>query len=200
MTTFKTPRSWKLETRKTLYERFYRVDSLTFRHELHDGDTTGIVERELFVRGNVVGVIAYDPASDSVALIEQFRIGAMDQKPDPWLLEVIAGMIDTDETPEQVAIREAKEEAGLNLTDLRLVSRYLSSPGASNEEVFLFYAETDLSDAGGFYGLAEENEDIRALVVPAQEAFALMDQGVIKNSLSIIALQWLRLKHAGIVE
>lgn len=200
MTTFKTPRSWKLETRKTLYERFYRLDSLTFRHELHDGGTTGIVERELFVRGNVVGVIAYDPASDSVALLEQFRIGAMDQKPDPWLLEVIAGMIDTDETPEQVAIREAKEEAGLNLTDLRLVSRYLSSPGASNEEVFLFYAETDLSDAGGIYGLAEENEDIRASVVPAQEVFALMDQGVIKNSLSIIALQWLRLKHAGVVE
>lgn len=192
-------RSWKLESRETVHQRFYQIDSVSFRHDLHGGGSTGTVERELFVRGNVVGVIPYDPVSDSVVLLEQFRIGAMHQQPDPWLLEIVAGMIDTDETPRQVAIREAHEEAGLQLVDLKLVSHYLASPGASTEEVFIYYAETDLSDIGGHYGLPEEDEDIRVTVVPATEAFALMDKRIIKNALSIIGLQWLRLKRAGLI-
>lgn len=192
-------RDWKIESRDTVYQRFYQIDSVSFRHDLHGGGSTGLVERELFVRGNVVGVIPYDPVTDSVVLLEQFRIGAMHQAPDPWLLEIVAGMIDTDETPEQVAIREAHEEAGLKLADLKLVSHYLASPGASTEEVYIYYAETDLTQVGGHYGLAEEDEDIRVLVVPAEEAFELMDKRVIKNALSIIGLQWLRLKRAGLV-
>ncbi len=191
-------RQWSLEARKTVHQGFYQIDSVAFRHELHAGGSTDLVERELFVRGNVVGVIPYDPATDSVVLLEQFRIGAMHQIPDPWLTEIVAGMIDTDETPEQVAIREAYEEAGLNLKSVELVSHYLASPGASTEEVFIFYAETDLSDIGGNHGLADEDEDIRVSVVSAEEAFELMDKGVVKNALSIIGLQWLKLKRAGL--
>lgn len=192
-------RQWSLESRKTVHQGFYQIDSIGFRHELHAGGSTGVVERELFVRGNVVGVIPYDPLTDSVALLEQFRIGAMHENPDPWLTEIVAGMIDTDETPEEVAIREAKEEAGLSLENLQLASHYLASPGASTEEVFIYYAETCLDGVGGYYGLEEEDEDIRVMVVSAEEAFAMMDRRVIKNSLSIIGLQWLRLKRAGIV-
>lgn len=192
-------RHWAIESRETVHKGFYQIDSIAFRHELHTGGNTGLVERELFVRGNVVGVIPYDPATDSVALIEQFRIGAMHQSPDPWLMEIVAGMIDTEETPEQVAIREAKEEAGLQLTHLQLASHYLASPGASTEEVFIYYAETDLSDVGGYFGLEEEDEDIRLTVVSADTAFTMLDKGVIKNALSIIGLQWLKLKRAGLV-
>lgn len=192
-------RRWNIESRETVHKGFYQIDSIAFRHELHAGGNTDLVKRELFVRGNVVGVIPYDPVSDSVALLEQFRIGAMNHSPDPWLTEIVAGMIDTDETPEQVAIREASEEAGLQLTKLHLVSHYLASPGASTEEVFIFYAETDLSDVSGHFGLEEEDEDIRVSVVSAETAFAMMDEGVIRNALSIIGLQWLRLKRAGLV-
>ncbi|MFK7858823.1 MAG: NUDIX domain-containing protein [Granulosicoccus sp.] len=192
-------RRWNLESRSTVYQRLYRIDSVSFQHELHGGGISGIVERELFVRGNVVGVIPYDPVTDRVVLLEQFRIGAMHQSPDPWLLEIVAGMIDTDETPEQVAVREAYEEAGLRLNDILLVSHYLAAPGASTEEVFIYYAETDLTGIGGHHGLAEEDEDIRVMVVPAEEAFELMDNRVIKNALSIIGLQWLRLKRAGLI-
>lgn len=191
-------RQWALTSRETVYEGFYQIDTISFSHDLHEGGSTGDVQRELFVRGNVVGVIAYDPSSDRVALLEQFRIGAMHQSPDPWLMEIVAGMIDTDETPEEVAIREAREEAGLELKNLSLVSHYLASPGASTEEVFVYYAETDLSDVGGHHGLAEEDEDIRVVTVLAEEAFDMMDKRVIKNALSIIGLQWLKLHRAGL--
>jgi ADP-ribose pyrophosphatase len=193
------PRSWNIESREVAYSGFYQIDSIKFTHDLHGGGSSGVVERELFVRGNVVGLIPYDPVNDSILLLEQFRIGAMHQHPDPWLTEIVAGMIDTDETPEQVAIREAKEEAGLDLTSVRLVSHYLASPGASTEEVFIYYAETDLSGVGGHFGLAAENEDIRAAVFSAEHAFDMLDKRIIKNALSVIGLQWLKLKRAGLV-
>jgi len=188
-------RDWKVHTRQTRYQGFYQLDSVEFSHALHGGGSSRVQERELFVRGNVVGVLPYDPVRDQVALVQQFRIGAMYQQPDPWMTEIIAGMIDTDETPEQVAIREAQEEAGIMLEKVELVSHYLSSPGASNEEVFVYYAETDLGDIGGMHGLAEEDEDILVKVVSADTAIAMLNSREIRNALSIIALQWLKLKR-----
>jgi ADP-ribose pyrophosphatase len=188
-------RSWQISEQKTLYDGFYKIESVRYSHSLHSGDMTGPIDVELFVRGDVVGLLPYDPATDQVALIEQFRIGAMHNKPDPWLVQIIAGMIDTDETPEQVVIREAKEEAGIELVEVELISRYLASPGASAEEVYVFYAETDLSEIKGTHGLAEEDEDILVRVMSADDAIALLDRGQIKNALSIIALQWLKLKR-----
>jgi len=72
----------------------------------------------------------------------------------------------------------------------------LISPSISSDEVFIFFAEADLSSVGGHHGLAQENEDILARTVPVDEAFSMLDEGLIRNSLSIIALQWLRVKRA----
>ncbi len=188
-------RQWQVESRRTLYDGFYRIDSVEFKHDLYRGGSTPVIEREMFVRGNVVGVLPYDPVNDTVALIEQFRIGAMYQTPDPWLVEIIAGMIDTNETPEQVAIREAKEEAGIELDSVELVSHYLASPGASPEEVFVYYAQTDLSQVGGTHGLEHEHEDILVKIYPADVAIGMLDTREVRNSLSIIALQWLKAKR-----
>ena len=188
-------RTWQINEQKTVYDGFYKIESVKYTHSLHSGEMTGPINVELFVRGDVVGLLPYDPTTDQVALIEQFRIGAMHNKPDPWLVQIIAGMIDTDETPEQVVIREAKEEAGIELPDVELISRYIASPGASTEEVFVFYAETDLSHIGGTHGLQEEDEDILVRVMPAEDAIALLDTGQIKNALSIIALQWFKLRR-----
>jgi len=182
-------RQWNIEHRETLYDGFYRMDRVRFTHELHGGRAGRPVERELFVRDDVVGVLPYDRASDSVLLVEQFRIGAMEQSPDPWLWEIVAGMIDTDEEPEEVARREAREEAGIELNRIELMTQYLASPGATTEEVFVYLGECDLSAAGGHHGLAEEDEDILARVVPADVAIGMLETRQVRNALSIIALQ-----------
>ena len=192
----KQNRHWSLERRETVYQGFYRVDRLEFKHSLHQGGESPLIDREQFVRGNVVGVLPYDPVSDKVLLVEQFRIGAMHQDTGPWLMEIVAGMIDTDETPAEVAVREAQEEAGLELHDLKLISHYLASPGASAEEVFLYFAETDLSDAGGVFGLENEDEDILTHVVSATDAINMLQTREIRNALSIIALQWFSQWHS----
>ena len=186
----KPTKEWTLASRETVFKGYYQVDKLGFHHSLFNGGTSELIDREMFVRGNVAAVLAYDPNNDCIALVEQFRIGAMHQPDNPWLLEVIAGMIEKGEEPEEVAIRESKEEAGLNLTEVQLIRRYLASPGCTPEEVFIYYAETDLSQVQGVHGLEAEGEDIQVHVVTADDAIKMLEDGRIKNSISIIALQW----------
>ncbi len=188
----KSDKSWEQLSRDSVYKGFYRIDKLHFRHTLFEGGWSPTVDREMFVRGDVTAVLPYDSVNDTVALVEQFRIGAMNQKPNPWLMEVIAGMIEPGETPEEVAVRESKEEAGLELDKLELIAHYLASPGSTTEEVFIYYAETDLSNAGGVFGLESETEDIRLHIVKADDAIAMLDSREIKNAISVIALQWFK--------
>lgn len=171
---------------------FFKIRLLKLRHRLFAGGWAAAIERELFVRGPAVGVLPYDPVQDAVLLVEQFRVGALAAPRGPWLSELVAGIIDKEETPEEVARREAEEEAGITLGELEPVAEYFSSPGGSDEYFYLFCGRCDLSGAGGIYGLPSEGEDIRAEVVPLDEALARLEQGLINNAHSLIALHWLR--------
>jgi ADP-ribose pyrophosphatase len=142
-----------------------------------------------------VCVLPYDPVNERVVLIEQFRVGALDKSENPWLLELVAGLIDKDEEPQEVARREAVEEANLILTDLYPVTQYYPSPGGSNERVYLYVGRCDSDGVGGVYGLAEEGEDIRVHVWSVDDALKAVKDGRIDNAASIIALQWLALNR-----
>ena len=94
------------------YDGFFRIERYRLRHQLFRGGWSREITRELFERGHAAAVLPYDPLLDAVVLIEQFRIGALETPGDPWLLEIVAGVIDKpDETPEDVVRREAVEEA-----------------------------------------------------------------------------------------
>ena len=138
----------------------------------------------------------FDPNRQEVVLVEQFRIGAWAADwPDPWLLECVAGIVEPNEKPAGVAIREALEEAGCTVTRLEFITRYLTTPGSSTEQVDLFCGQINATGVGGHHGLASEGEDIRASVWPLDEALALLDGQRICNAMTLIALQWLSLHH-----
>lgn len=182
--------------REQCFSGFYRLDRLHLRHRRFDGHMGEPISRELFVRHDAVCVLPYDPVGDRVVLIEQFRVGTLGKTDNPWLLELVAGLIDTDEQPEEVARREAVEEAGLALGELWPVTTYFPSPGGSDEKVWLYIGRCDrLGESGGVFGLAEEGEDIRVHVCSLDEALAAVRSGRIDNAASIIALQWLALNR-----
>ena len=185
-----------VEQRERCFQGFYRLDRLQLKHRLFAGNMGSTISRELFVRPDAVCVLPYDPHTDSVVLVEQFRIGALDKSPEPWLLEIVAGLIDTDEQPEDVARREAREEADLELHELLPVMTYYPSPGGSDERVYLYVGRCSTVGVGGVFGLAEEGEDIRAHVWPLADALKAVQDGRIDNAASIIALQWLALNKA----
>jgi ADP-ribose pyrophosphatase len=179
----------------TPFQGYFRIDRYVFQHRTHAGGMTGPMSREIFERGHAVSVLLYDPERDEVGLIEQFRPGAYAAGWEPWLIEVVAGIIDPGETPEQVAIREAQEEAGATVTQIEPVCRYLVSPGGTTESMEIFCARVDASKLSGIHGLEHEGEDIRVFTATADEAIAWVQSGRIANSMTIIALQWLALNR-----
>ena len=178
------------------YNGFFKLDKYLLRHSLFSGGSSETLERELFERGHAVAVLPYDPVADCVLLVEQFRIGALQAKGGPWLLEIVAGMIEAGETPAEVARREALEEAACELAELVPVHHYFSSPGGSSEQVSVFCARARLEGLdGGIHGNPEEGEDIRVQVVSFERAAELLETGIINSAAPIIALQWLTLNR-----
>jgi len=189
---------WKLVEHKTLFEKYFRLDEYLISHDLFGGGTSSEFTREVFDRGPVVAVLPYDPRLNKVVLIEQFRIGAINDDEGPWLIETVAGVVEPGEATNEVAIRETIEEADCSIQELELITRFHVSPGAVNELCTLYCGLVDSEGAGGVHGLADENEDIRVLVVDAEEAFAWVRDGRIRSSPSVIALMWLELNQARI--
>ena len=181
--------------RETVFQGYYRVDRYHLKHRRHDGGWTDPMTREVFERGHAVAVLPYDPVRDEVVLIEQFRIGAYAAGVGPWLLEVVAGIIDAGETLEYVARREAREEAGIDVKDLTPIAAFLLSQGAVSETVQLFCGRVDATGAGGIHGLDHEHEDIKVSTVQFAEIREFLDQGRITNAVALIALQWLLLNR-----
>ncbi len=184
---------FRIEQQESLYHGFYHMDKVTVTHQQFNGGELTI-ERELLNRHDAVCVLLADMKRSEFILIEQFRVGAMNID-NPWLIELVAGLIDKDEEPEEVARREAVEEAGVELGRLHLISRYFPSAGGSTEYIHLYVAEADASRATGIHGLDEEGEDIRVLTVPFEDAFDWVEKGQIGNAAAIIALQWFRLNQ-----
>jgi ADP-ribose pyrophosphatase len=190
-----TDEDFQLIDRTVAYKGYFSIARYRFRHRLFAGGWSGEITREVFERGHAVAVLPYDPERDTILLIEQFRIGALIGEMPGWQVEVIAGIIDEGETPEQVAHREAQEEANCKLGDLIPIAHYLASPGGTSETCRLYCARIDSRGLGGIHGLAHENEDIRVSVVSVEEARAKMSRGEIGNGTSLIALQWLLLNR-----
>lgn len=193
---------FEILARERGYDGFFKIDRLQLRHRKFAGDWSAELPRELIIRRDAVGVLLYDPKLDAVALIEQFRVGLIGAKPDangkkksPWILELVAGLIDRDETPQEVAIREVHEEANCRVLALEPIFDLFTSPGGTNEFIHLFCARCDLSDAGGVHGLPEEHEDIRVHVIAYDAALALLQRGQLNNAITIIAMQWLQLQR-----
>lgn len=190
-----TQGDYEVISREVPYQGVFRMALYTIRYRLYDGGWSKTISREVMERMSAAAVLPYDPVLDRVVLIEQFRPGAIGHPGSPWLLEIVAGILDSGEPPVDVAKREAREEAGCEVMELYPVTDYYVSPGGSNEYLWIYCGRIDASRAGGLHGLHDENEDIRAFSVSADEAFDMLRRGVIKTSPAIISLQWLQLNR-----
>lgn len=158
------------------------------QHELFSGNFSGDLVRERVTRQDAVAVLPYDPRRDEVVLVEQFRIGALEREHTPWLVEIIAGLVDPGEGLEDVARRESIEEANCRLEALYHASSFFPSPGGFAEVVHVYIGKTSTVDLGGVCGVEHEGEDIRVKVVSSQQAIGMLATGVIRSAIPMIAL------------
>lgn len=180
--------------REVGYQGHFSLEIYTLKHRLFAGGWSHPLSREIFVPGQAAGAVLFDPDLDKVVLIEQFRIGALNSS-NPWLLEIVAGMIAPEESSEEVVRRESIEEAGMVIQEIIPIYEYWVSPGGTMGKLTLFCGRVDASKAGGIHGLEEESEDIKVHVLSTNEAYEALETGVICNAASIIALQWLKLNE-----
>jgi len=179
----------------TPFQGYFQVDLYRLRHRKYDGGWSGEMTREIFERGHAAAVLLYDPQRDSVVLIEQFRPGAYAAALEPWLIEIVAGIIEAGETPEAVVRREAEEEAGCTVGALHLIGTFLATPGGSSETLTIYCGQVDSVGAGGIHGLDHEHEDIRVLPMSRAAALEKLSQGGVTNLTAAVALQWLALNY-----
>jgi ADP-ribose pyrophosphatase len=186
----------RLVAQDEAFRRHLRLDVVRFHHRLFSGEWSGERVWDITRRGPAVAVLLYDPDRDAVVLIEQFRIAPVFADVSPWMIEVVAGLVDHQgEADEDVARREAAEEAGLAIiAELIPIQRYMPTPGDSDQSTMLFCGRVDASRAGGVHGVPEENEDIRVVVRTLAEIEAMVDAGQIDNGHTLICLYWL-LRH-----
>jgi ADP-ribose pyrophosphatase len=182
-----------IRSREQLGQGWGKLERFTFRHRTYEGGWSDMVTRDIYTIGEVTCVLPYDPALDAIVLVEQFRACGLVHGEATWLFEAIAGIIDPGETPAEVAIREAEEEAGCHLDAPIPIGAYWSSPGGYGERSHIFSAKADLSSIGGIHGLDHEHEDIRAVVVPLADALAAIDDGRIQDAKTAFMIQWVAL-------
>ena len=177
---------------------FFAVDVHRLRHRRFDGAMSPTLTREVFVVGDAVTVLPYDPVRDRVLVIEQFRMGPFGRgDPLPWQLEAIAGRIDPGESPEDAARREAVEEAGLVLGALERVAEYYPTPGAVAEYLYSYVALCDLPDGtAGVFGAADEAEDIKGHLISFDRLVEVMASGEIANAPLLLTVLWLQRERA----
>ena len=183
-------------SRNTVYSGFAKIEQIEIRHRLfEDQSFSKPIQRELVRRPEAAGVLLYDSKQQLFALIEQFRIGAIDDKDSAWQLEIVAGLVDAGETAEHTVIREALEEAGVTITNPQFIFSFYPSAGACNELFHLYAADTELSHTNRIFGVMDEAENIRLHVLKYEQLHTLLRQATyLKNSPVIIALQWLAMQ------
>ncbi|MEO5362422.1 MAG: NUDIX domain-containing protein [Magnetococcus sp. DMHC-8] len=177
--------------RTELYRGFVRLEKIRLRYQRFDGQMSPEMDSDVLLRSDSVAVLPYDPVTDMVILIRQFRIGAYLAGERQWSLEIVAGGC-TDDDWEANARREVLEEIGWEVASLHPIATYYSCPNLTNERVCLFLGiidSTNRSSPGG--GLLHENEDIQTLPMPFSQAMALLDTGQLNNSPVFMSMQWL---------
>tara|TARA_B100000401_G_scaffold426316_1_gene356806 strand:+ start:1299 stop:1880 length:582 start_codon:yes stop_codon:yes gene_type:complete len=181
---------FKILSKKNLYNGFFEMNEVILKYKKYNGKWSQDIRRELFGGAQVAAVLPYDPVKKEIVMIQQFRPGTVSKNFDNYLFEIVAGIIDKEEKPEQTAKRECLEETGCKIKKLEPIQGYFPAPGSSESFYHLFLGEVEAFEGERIMGLKIENEDIRVRSFKIDQIKEKMQKGEILNGLTLIALQW----------
>lgn len=189
------PTRVEIEGRRRLLNDFFRIDEVQLSHELFNGGMSPKLRRLVFDRGDAVAALLFDAEHRKMILVNQFRLPTLEGgRNRGWILETMAGMIKSGESPEACLIREVLEETDYQIKDFSPVATFFSSPGGSTERIFLYFAEvrhTDKVAAGGGVEADDTDvEDIEIVEIAADEFYRRLQAREFEDPKIIIAGQW----------
>lgn len=178
-----------------LSDNWYTLKKVTYEYTTPDG-TKQTLTREAYDRGNGAAILLYNTEQKTVILTRQFRLPTyINGNADGMLIETCAGLLD-EKDPEACARREAQEETGYTVGEVKKAFEAYMSPGAVTEILYFYvapYTADMKTSAGG--GLEEEHEDIEVLELPAATAMAMIETGEIRDAKTIMLLQYAALQQ-----
>lgn len=185
----------KIVSTETISDHWFTINKVSYDYKNDLGESETIY-REVYGKGNAATILLYNPLKKTIILTKQFRLPTyMNGNPSGMLIETCAGFLDKD-SPEDCAKREAEEETGYRVTKIQKIFESYMSPGALTELLHFFIAEYDnqmkVSDGGG---LDEEQEHIEVLELEFNTAYNMIYSGEIKDSKTIMLLQYAKIHH-----
>src|SRR3982751_5768784 len=152
-----------------VFKGFLTINRYEIEKDLHEGGKQDITWM-IMERGNAVGILAYDPGTDQVVLVNEMRAGILAAGGYPYTDTLPAGGINRGETPVQAAEREMREETGLDLKGGRIIhDKAYVSAGGTSESISIVFGTIDIMKAGGIHGNADEMENIKTTVMKSDE-------------------------------
>jgi len=151
--------------------------------------------RQVYDRGNGACILPYDPARGTVLLVRQFRMPLYVTGHAAYPIEACAGLLD-ELDPEAAIVKEAEEELGYRLENVKRILNLFMSPGSVSEELAFFtanYRPSDRISEGG--GHAHEGEDIEVLELSLSDAHEMIKRGEIADAKTVILIQHLKLEQ-----
>jgi ADP-ribose pyrophosphatase len=188
----------EIKEERVAYDDFFKIIVGRLRFEKFDGTMSKEVRRLSMERGDAVAVVLFNRQNNTLVLIRQFRYPVFRalKKKNGWLYELVAGVVEKGETPQEVVRREVMEEAGYKVKNLKLLTRIFPSPGGMSERIYIFYAEVAARKHSGG-GVASEHEDIRVIELPVAKVYEMVEQRMIEDAKTLVGLLYARERVQG---
>lgn len=187
-------RKVQIESQRRIFDDFFKIEEAILRYERFDGQMSKTIRRLNFERGDSVAALIWNKETGRILLISQFRYPTYEKGPG-WIIEIVAGILEQNEDPEEVIRREIIEETGYEACSLDHINTFYVSPGGSSERIILYYAETDNAHKVPNRGnLDYGNEDIQLLEFSLPDLWTALKSGKFIDAKTLIAIQWLRNK------
>jgi len=186
----------EIQNKHIAFQNVFTIQEATVRFQKFNGEMSQPVHRMVFERGDSAAALIFNRDTQKVLLINQFRYPTYEKGPG-WIIEVVAGVVNEHEQPDETIRREILEEIGYEVrSDLIPIATFYVSPGGTSERITLYYVEVGDADhvaQGG--GLVAEHEDIELVAMTLPDLKHSVEQGKLLDAKTLIAAQWFLLHH-----
>lgn len=190
------------ESDEVVWSGRFALQIVRFRYRRSDGTPSALLTWEMWRRGQGVVLLPYDPWSGRVALIEQFRLPALAAGEAPMMIECPAGLLEAGEDPAAAGRREVAEETGFTPDRIEKIGEFMLMQGGCDERMHFYCGRCPLPEPGlaGTRGLESEGEETRVLVLPLEQALAMLARGEIRNVTAALCLMWMQINAPRLTE
>jgi len=166
-----------LEEKTISSDRIYTGKVISLKVDTVEVENQGYQKREIVEHCGAVGIVAIND-NNEVVLIKQFRKAI-----EKVIWEIPAGKLEVGENPKECAIRELKEETGYEAENLKLIHKFFTSPGFSNQKVYIYLA-TGLTV--GERSL--DDESLEVYKIGLEDAYNMVIKNEIEDAKTLIGI------------